>query len=91
MEGGVRQASRPWAAGLVHTITEEAVHQERPSVLVSTADGLAYVAVLRLGPCVCAWPLRAERLPDGEVVLTWVTGPHAALHDLFVSDPFRAI
>ena len=79
------QVGRLWATGLVHTVREEAVGLDSPSVLVNTITGNASVAVVAIGPCILAWPLRAQRHLE-EVVLTWVT--EARLEELFISDPF---
>lgn len=75
-----------WAVGLVHCVTEEAKDQEQPSV-IADVQGNAYVAVAAIGPCLLAWPLRAQRLQDNSLALLWID--NAAMRDVFLTDPFR--
>ena len=85
-----KQAANLWTSGLVRAVSEEALRLERPAVLAHTDTGNAFVAVAILGPCILGWPLRAESLFDGTVVLSWIDAGVPHLEDIFISDPFPA-
>ena len=80
---------RCWAAGLVHTVAEQATNLQQPAVLVDANLGCAFLAVVVLGPCILGWPLYA--LEGREAALALVPRlPAAGLAPLFVADPYLA-
>jgi hypothetical protein len=54
----IDELRRTWAAGLLPIVSDIAVDQGKPIVLVSQSQGCFYLAVLSLGYVILGWPLR---------------------------------
>lgn len=83
----VAQVKSSWTSGLVHSVGENSVEQERPYVVVHRASGTAFVVVATLGPALLGWPLRVvPAAVAGDIGLAFVEG--ASLEAIFVVNAF---